>query len=299
MTIEFSLSDRQREMQGMIHQSRRDDHPARGAQVGPRPRCAARVPPPHRHDVAGDGLLGRDGPQRGHRGRDRDDRRAEEEAPGRRSRRSSAPRSSRGGTPGLMLCVPGPAASAGRRCARRAARPEAEGALLPRSSTTCSTELRWGRLRADRAGGGQRRRGHPDELAARTASDWVHQRPQVLHHRTARGRRGTSSSRRSTPRSAAEATAPSSSRRARPGSRSARSRTRWKADARARPRSSSSRICRCVPRRTCSAARRAMTRRKQGFMTAMEDLRQHRAPRRGDGHRHRPRRGYDYTVDFM
>ena len=116
-----------------------------------------------------------------------------------------------------------------------------------------------GRLRAHRAGRGQRRRGHPHELPQGRQALGP-QRAQVLHHeRRARVVERRLRDGRPVPR-AAPGTARSWSRRARRASRSAASRTRW-ACAPARRRSSCSRTAAC-PRRTCSAARTATRRRR-------------------------------------
>ncbi len=90
---------------------------------------------------------------------------------------------------------PGPRRSAGPR--DRHAR--AEEALLRRSSRTWTTRpAQVGRLRPHRAGRRQRRRRHPHELPQGRQALGP-QRPQVLTSRTARARRGRSSSRRSIP----------------------------------------------------------------------------------------------------
>ena len=210
-----------------------------------------------------------------------DAERASKKRQRRRSPRSSAPRSSRGATRRCSSACPGP--GLGGPPVRASGTPEQKKRFFS-IFDDMSTELRGARTRSPSRAPGATSPASA-RAAARTASTGS-STVASASSRTARARRGTSSSRRSIRRSGAPGTARSSSRRARRASASAASRTRW-ASARARPRSSCSRTAACR-RRTCSAARSSYT-TKEGFMTAMKTFDNTRPLVAAMAHRHRPR----------
>ena len=219
-----------------------------------------------------------------------DDDRGREEAPARRSKSSAMVtvrdrrRGARVGRRGASSLSARARASAVRPFAARArpSRRSASSAIFKDMSTRAAQV---GRVRAHRAGRGERRRRHPHELPQGRQALGP-ERPQVLHHeRRARVvdgdlRDGRSDAR---PRRASRVRRREGHARA---SASAGSKRRW-ASARARPRSSCSRTA-ASPRRTSSAARSGTS--EGGLHDRHEDLRQHAPARRRDGDRHRPRR---------